>query len=76
MIGMRPVGHEMYLQSRGSSRADPSGPIWLLKETQPNLRTFRDGNSQLTKFFEKAQARRQSSTNTARQRPRTCNLQT
>jgi hypothetical protein len=24
----------------------PSGPIWLLKKTQPNLRTSRDGNYQ------------------------------
>ena len=31
----------------------PRVPIWLLKETQPNLRTFRDGNSQVTKFFER-----------------------
>jgi hypothetical protein len=38
--------YEMYFLSRDGSGADPSGPIWLLKKTQPNLRTSRDGNYQ------------------------------
>jgi uncharacterized protein (DUF1330 family) len=41
------------LQSRSVSRADPSGPIWLLKKAQPNLRTSRDGNSQWGHFDRK-----------------------
>jgi hypothetical protein len=39
-----PTEHEnVCLGPTAGSGADPSGPIWLLKEAQPNLRTFRDG---------------------------------
>ena len=34
------------------SGADPSGPIWLLKKWQPNIRTSRDDDSQSYGIFE------------------------
>jgi len=43
MGGRLPTNMEM---SRGGGGADPSGPIWLLKKTQPNLRASRDGSYQ------------------------------
>src|SRR5438445_11875976 len=44
--------YENVFLSRDGSGADPSGPIWLLKKTQPTLRTSRDGNYQGGTFSE------------------------
>jgi hypothetical protein len=49
--GGLPINMKMYFLSRGGSGADPSGPIWLLKKMQPNLRTSRDGNYQGRDIF-------------------------
>jgi len=46
--------HKMYFRFRDGGRAGPSGPIWLLKKAQPNLRTSRDDNSQVGAFSRKA----------------------